>query len=109
LKKSRPYEIAATISGLVGAFALVGVYMPLLNPGLTKLETHHELPPFGYYLFATPIPLLLLFASLHFNKKARALSQQSSPQRVPDLPWQVRLKWIVFAIVILVVLYAFLW
>lgn len=110
MKKSLPYEIAAAVSALFGAFLLVGVYLPLLNPGLTRVETHRELPSLGYYIVATPIPALLLIASWHFNKKARSIRQQSEkPAFVPEPRWQTKLKWILAAIVILLVLIGFLW
>ena len=110
MKKSLPYEVAAVVSALLGAFLLVGVYMPLLNPGLIKIETHNELPSLGFYIVTTPIPLFFLLASWHFNKKARTIKQQSEQsQRVQQTVRHRRLKWILGAIVILLVLIAFLW
>jgi hypothetical protein len=110
MKKALPYEIAAAILALLGAGILVGVYFPLLNPGMHKVETGRAGEPLSYYLALTPIPLLILIASWRFNKKARAIKQQSEQSlRVPQPAWQSRLKWILAAIVILVVLIAFLW
>ncbi|MDB6058966.1 MAG: hypothetical protein JWO95_2810 [Verrucomicrobiales bacterium] len=110
MKKSLPYEVAATLLALFGAFLLVGALMPLINPGQTKGETHAELPSLGYYIVATPIPLLVLIASWYCNKKARTIKQQSEQSLdVPQPAWQRRLRWILSAIVIVFVLYAFLW
>jgi heme/copper-type cytochrome/quinol oxidase subunit 2 len=110
MKKSLAYEIAAAVSAIFGAFLLVGVYMPLLNPEQTRIETHRELPSVGYYLVVTPIPLLILVASWHFNKKARATRQESEESaRISESAWERRLKLILGAIVIVLVLIAFLW
>lgn len=109
VKKSSYETVAATLA-LVGAFVLVGVYVPILNPGLTKLALRMELPSLGYYIVATPIPVFLLLAAWHFNKKARAIKEQSEQSpRVPEPAWQKRLKWILCAIVIVLVLFTFLW
>jgi hypothetical protein len=105
VKKSLPYEIIAALLGLFGAFLLVIVYMPLINPGQTKIETHHGLPSAGYYIMMTPIPLAVLLASWYFNRKAQ--------QRKRDEKQQERkhrtLKWILFGFVVLMVLMGFLW
>jgi len=110
MKKPLLYEIAAAMLAIFGAFLLVGAYMPLLNPAQTRIETHRELPSVGYYIVVTPIPLLILIASWHFNKKARVLRQESEqPAYVSELAWERRLKWILGAVVIVLVLIAFLW
>ena len=76
MKRSLPYEIAAAITALLGAFILVCVYFPLLNPGMHKVETGHRGEPLGYYLVLTPIPLLILVASWRINRKAQRLKQE---------------------------------
>ncbi len=84
--------------------------MPLINPEQTRLETHGQRFPLGYYLIATPIPLALLGVAWSLNSKARALKRSAESivgSSVP--PWQKRLKWILSAVVIALVLYAFLW
>src|SRR5437879_903267 len=105
MKKSLPYEILAAVLRLFGAFLLVGVYMPLINPGLTKVETHQELPSAGYYVVLTPIPLALLVGAWYFNRKAQQLKQENTSPREKHS----KLKWALFAIVVFLVLYAFLW
>jgi hypothetical protein len=110
MKKPLPYEIAAALLGIFGAFLLVAAYFPLLNPVQTRIETHRDLPSIGYYIVVTPIPLLILVASWLFNKKARALKQDAGqPARAPEPVWQKRLKWVLGAALIILVLIAFLW
>ena len=84
MRKSLPYEILATISAIVGAFLLIGLYMPLINPGLTKVETHRELPSVGYYILLTPIPLAVLSASWYFNRKAQRLKRDENDDHKPS-------------------------
>lgn len=105
MKKTLPYEIIAVVLAILGAFLLVGVYMPVINPGLTRVETHQELPSVGYYIVATPIPLAVLFASWYFNRKAQQLKREEKPAE--EKPG--KLKWILFGVVVLIVLYTFLW
>jgi hypothetical protein len=110
MKSPLPYEILAAILALVGAFVLVGVYIPVLNPGLTRIETHRELPSVGYYIFMTPIPVSILVASWLLNKKALATRlENKEPPRAPESPWERRLKWIFAAVVIVLLAIAFLW
>ena len=79
--------------------------MPVLNPGLTRIETHQELPSVGYYIVLTPIPLAVLLASWYFNRKAQQLKGE---EKKPEGKHK-KLKWILFGIVVLIVLYTFLW
>jgi hypothetical protein len=110
MKNPLPYEILAAILALVGAFIFVGVYMPVLNPGLTRIATHRALPSFGYYIFMTPIPVSILVGSWLFNKKARTMRvENKEPPRAPESPCERRLKWIFAAVVIVLVVIAFLW
>ena|SRR5271165_3864669 len=110
MKRPLPYEIAAAALALFGAFLLVGVYMPVLNPGLTRIATHRDLPSASYYIVVTPIPVSILVGSWLLNKKARAIRHEyeESP-RVPESAWERRLKWILAAVVIVLVAIAFLW
>jgi len=102
--------MAAAALALFGAFLLVGVCMPVLNPGLTRIATHRDLPSVGYYIAVTPIPVSILVASWLMNKKARAIRQggEEAP-RVPESTLKRRLKWILAAVVIVLVAIAFLW
>lgn len=104
MKKSSPYEAVAAVLAILGAFILIGVYMPLINPGFTRVETRHGPPSLGYYLVTTPIPLTILAASWYFNRKARELKPKEKTEENGK-----KLKWILFAFVVLIVLYAFLW
>jgi len=95
---------------LSGAFLLVGVCMPVLNPGLTRMATHRDPPSVGYYIAVTPIPVSILAASWLLNKKARAIRHGGEePPRVPESTLERRLKWILAAVVIVLVAIAFLW
>ena len=76
MKRSLPYEIAAAITALFGAFILVCVYFPLLNPRMHQIETGQTGEPLGYYVLLTPIPLLILVASWRLNRKAQKLKQE---------------------------------
>lgn len=76
MKKSLPYEIIAVLLAIFGVLLLVSVYMPLINPVQTKLDTHKDLPPLSYYFIFTPIPLAVLLASWYFNQKARRLKKE---------------------------------
>lgn len=105
MKKPLPYEIAATLLALFGAFLLVGLYMPVLNPGLTRIETHKELPSIGYYIVLTPIPLAVLLASWYFNRKAQQLKGEG---KKPE-EGHKKLKWILFVVVVFIVLYTLCW
>lgn len=81
MKKSLPYEIAAALSALIGAFILVAVYFPLLNPGLHKVETGRTGEPLGYYLVITPFPVLILVASWLLNRKAQRIKKQEEDDK----------------------------
>jgi hypothetical protein len=105
MKKPLPYEMLATVLAIFGALLLVGVYMPIINPGLTRVETHEELPSIGYYIVGTPIPLGMLLASWYFNRKAQSLKREEKPKDAKS----GKLKWFLFGVVVLIVLYAFLW
>jgi len=96
VKKPLPYEIIATLLALFGVFLLIGVYMPVINPGLTRIETHQELPSVGYYIVLTPIPLSVLLASWYFNRKAQQLK---GDKKKPEEKHK-KLKWILFGIVV---------
>ncbi len=110
MKRPLPYEVAAAILALFGAFVMVGVYMPVLNPGMTRITTHHKLPSVGYYIIMTPIPASILVASWFLNRKARAIRRacEESP-RVPESALERRLKWVIAAVVVVLVAIAFLW
>ncbi|HZR21693.1 MAG TPA: hypothetical protein VFE51_30705 [Verrucomicrobiae bacterium] len=78
VKKSLPYEIAAAVLALVGAFILVAAYIPLLNPGMFKVETGRVGEPLGYYLVVTPFPVVILVASWLLNRKAQRIKHQEA-------------------------------
>jgi hypothetical protein len=105
VKKPLPYEILAAVLAMFGALFLVSVYMPVINPGLTRVEMHKDLPSVGYYIVLTPIPLTMLLASWYCNRKAQQLKQE---EKQPEGK-HPKLKWILFGIVVLIFLYAFLW
>jgi len=73
MKRSLPYEIAAAITAVMGAFLLVFLYYPVINPGQYILDTGNKGEPFGYYLILTPIPLMILVAAWRLNRKAQSL------------------------------------
>ena len=84
MRKSLPYEILAAISAIVGAFILVAVYYPLLNPVQFKIDSHQESPSVWHYIFATPIPLLILAASWYFNRKAQRMKRDENDDHKPS-------------------------
>jgi H+/Cl- antiporter ClcA len=86
IRKSLPYEFVAAVLALVGAFALVALYMPVINPGLTKVETHQDGPPVSFYILFTPIPLLILLASWYFNRKAQRLKKDEKNAKHDQTP-----------------------
>lgn len=75
MKKSFPYEMLAATLALFGAAFLVAVYFPLLNPGLFKIESHNRDAPIAWYIFGTPIALLILCLSWFYNRKAQKLKR----------------------------------
>jgi hypothetical protein len=76
VKKSLPYEIIAAVLAMIGAFILVTVYYPPLNPVQFKIDSHQSTPPVSHFIFVTPIPLLILSASWYFNCKAQRLKRE---------------------------------
>ena len=79
--------------------------MPLINPGQDRIETHQEPPSIAYYIVMTPIALAVLFASWYFNRMAQHFKQgDNGPEEKHKI-----LKWVLFGIVALVVVYTFLW
>jgi hypothetical protein len=81
VKKPLPYQIIATLLALFGVFLLVGIYMPVINPEQTRIETPQELPSVGYYIVLTPIPLAILLASWYFNRKAQQLRGEKAGRK----------------------------
>ena len=61
---------------MVGAFILVAAYIPILNPGMFKVETGRVGEPLGYYLVVTPFPVVILVASWLLNRKAQGIKHQ---------------------------------
>jgi hypothetical protein len=86
MRKSLSYEIIAAVSAIFGAFLLVGIYMPLINPVQTKIETHQESPSVSYYIILTPIPLAVLSASWYFNRKAQRLKRDEKDEKPDQKP-----------------------
>jgi uncharacterized membrane protein YedE/YeeE len=83
VKKSLPYEIIAVVLAMIGAIILVSVYYPLLNPVQFKIDSHQDTPSVGYFIFATPIPLLILSASWYFNRKAQHIKREAAKTDKP--------------------------
>jgi hypothetical protein len=84
MRKSLPYEILAAISAIVGAGLLVAIYFPILNPGQYRIEAHHEVPSVGYYIIATPFPLLILGAAWYWNRKAQRMKRDENDDHKPS-------------------------
>jgi hypothetical protein len=84
MRKSLPYEILAAISAIVGAGLLVAIYFPILNPGQYRIEAHRELPSVGYYIFATPFPLVILGAAWYWNRKAQRMRRDENDDHKPS-------------------------
>jgi hypothetical protein len=81
MRKSLPYEVLAAASAIIGAFILVVVYYPLLNPVQFEIDSHEEPPSLWHYILATPIPLLILAASWCLNRKAQRLKQDDHDRK----------------------------
>jgi uncharacterized membrane protein YidH (DUF202 family) len=75
MKKTVPYEAIAAIMMIFGAFLLVAVYFPVINPGQYRLESHQEAVPLSRYIIGTPISLLILGGAWHFNRKAQRMKR----------------------------------
>ena len=84
MRKSLPYEILAAISAIAGAGILVAIYFPILNPGQYRIEAHRELPSVGYYIFATPFPLVILGAAWYWNRKAQRMKRDENDDHKPS-------------------------
>ena len=109
MKRPLPCESAAAALALCGAFLLVAVYIPILNPGLLGMPARQALPSIGYYIVATPIPLAILVASWFLNQKARAIKRANREEpRLPESASELWLKWILAAFVIIVLASVFL-
>jgi hypothetical protein len=78
MKKNVPYEAIAAIMMIFGAFLIVAVYFPVINPGQYRLESHQETAPLSRYIIGTPISLLILGGAWHFNRKARRMKQDEN-------------------------------
>jgi len=84
VKKSLSYEIIAAVLAMTGAIILVFFYYPLLNPIQFKIDSHEDTPSIGYYIFVTPIPLLILFAVWRFNCKAQRIKKAGAKANSPN-------------------------
>jgi len=85
----------------LGAILLVGVYLPVLNPWLMGMGKYREMPSVGYYIVATPIPVLILVASWRLNKEAQAIRRAyEEASSVSGFQPERRPKWILGVLVI---------
>ena len=76
MKKHLFYEAAGIIFALSGAFLLVGVLLPVITPGLFADKAG---VPVLYYVALLPVPLLILIAGWHYNRKAQRLKLKAAP------------------------------
>ncbi|MGD0259853.1 MAG: hypothetical protein ABSD29_08490 [Verrucomicrobiota bacterium] len=110
MKRPYTYEAVAGVAGILGAFVLVSGLMPFINPGFVDANETGEYSPRMAFLVPTLLSLPLLGISWHFNKKAQAIRRElKGPPHFMEAPWERKLKWMLFGIVILLVLFAFLW
>jgi hypothetical protein len=75
MKKQKLYEAVGMILALIGAFVLVGVLMPVINPGFYRINVRKGELPDGYWFFAMPIPILILGVAWYFNRKAQRMQK----------------------------------
>lgn len=111
MKRPYGYEAAAAILGLIGAFLLGTGLTPFTNPGMVDAANTGDYSPRMQFLIPTLLSLPFLGAAWHFNTKARKITKalsQTRPAPAPEPKWQTRLKWVLFGIVVLFVLSAFL-
>jgi uncharacterized membrane protein len=74
MKTARAYDTVAAIVTAIGVLFLIGVYFPILNPGMYQTSFHHQkLPSIGHYTIGTPIALLILAVGWHFNRESEKL------------------------------------
>ena len=109
MKPHLMYEVAAAILAFIGTIVLVNGLMPFINPGFLNVNEKGEYSPRLIFLTGALLSLPILGLSWHLNKKALLIRQQSEkPTQRIKAPWEKKLKWILFGIVALIVLFAFL-
>jgi hypothetical protein len=110
MKKPCAYEALAVVTAIFGVALFVSGLMPFINPAQVDLHQTGEYSPRMLFLVPTLFSLPVFGVSWRLNTKAqgirRALEASSPAVEVP--PWERKLKWILFGIVVLFVLYAFL-
>jgi hypothetical protein len=83
--------------------------MPFTNPGFLDANETGTYSPRAAFLVPTLLSLPLLGIAWHFNKKAQAIRRElERTQHAAETPPGEKLKWILFGIVVLFVLSAFL-
>jgi hypothetical protein len=109
MKPHIKYEAAAAVLAIIGTFVLVEGLLPFINPGLLDANEKGEYSPRFIFLTGTLFSLPMLGLSWHLNKQAQLIRQQSEkPAQRIETRWERRLKWILFGVVALIVLSAFL-
>ena len=73
MRRSTIYEAGAAVFAIVGAFLLVVVFFPILNPGFAAVRGFND--SMREMLVMSVVPLLLLFLAWKLNKKAQRLKR----------------------------------
>jgi len=75
MKKFKILVLSVTAASLlaVGAFLLVFICLPVINPGIVEQDQPHT---FGFYLAVGSLALGLLGAAWYFNLKALRLRNE---------------------------------
>jgi hypothetical protein len=111
MKKPYAYEALAAVAAMFGVALFVSGLMPFINPELVDLQQTGEYSPRMLFLVPTLFSLPIFGVSWRLNTKAQGIRRELkvSAPAAKEAPWQLRLKWVIFAIVAILVLYAFLW
>jgi membrane protease YdiL (CAAX protease family) len=109
MKPHVKYEAAATILAFIGIMVLVSGLMPIINPGFVQVNEKGKNSPTFIVLMGILFSFSILSLSWVLNKEAQRIRQQSEkPAQRTEAPWERKVKWILFGIVALIVLSAFL-
>ena len=114
MKKLYAYEALAAVAAFFGVVLVVSGLMPFINPEQVDLRQTGEYSPRMLFLVPTLLSLPIFGVSWRLNTKAQEIrrAQKVSAAAAPAVeqaPLERKLKWFLFGIVALLVIYAFLW
>jgi hypothetical protein len=111
MKKPYAYEALAALAATLAVALLVSGLMPFINPGFLELHQTGEYSPRMAFLVPTLLSLPMFGVAWSLNQKAQGIRRElkAAAPAVAEAPWARKLKWILFGIVMVLVLLAFLW